>query len=278
MGNVYVFDIGSINVHGKELLRQFTFHQKYRENLTLEKLILEQSDEIFGVSSISWENSTRKQSSLIKDEAIISFSHAKIHVFSDFVLCLGKVNQNPTSIQLTSSKIGSKIYHNTELWTSDGEPMEFEWNMFPRFTTLQLVQEVQKFMNKIGEPEQFRRRIIFMSMFNDIMWRIKDNEKCVANSTFMTLFAKNPARHWSFTGPGSETKRCSTNNERPQSEWDRVAELMMITTRRERTPSFPSHESIVSRNAQKQRRWKIIYTLLCRWGIRLKLFFAHSFL
>ena len=35
---------------------------------------------------------------------------------------------------------------------------------------------------------------------------------------------------------------------------------------RKRTPSFPSHESIVSRNAKKQRRWKIIDTLLCWWG------------
>ena len=30
--NVYVFHIGSICFHGKELLRQFTFHQKYREH------------------------------------------------------------------------------------------------------------------------------------------------------------------------------------------------------------------------------------------------------
>ena len=29
--NVYVFDIGSICVHGNELLRQFTFHRKYSE-------------------------------------------------------------------------------------------------------------------------------------------------------------------------------------------------------------------------------------------------------
>ena len=33
---------------------------------------------------------------------------------------------------------------------------------------------------------------------------------------------------------------------------------------RERTPSFPCHESIVPRNAQKQRRWKIIDILLRR--------------
>ena len=43
--------------------------------------------------------------------------------------------------------------------------------------------------------------------------------------------------------------------------------------RRKRTPSFPSHESIVPRNAQKQRRWKIIDTLLCRWDCDWNCFF-----
>ena len=28
----------------------------------------------------------------------------------------------------------------------DGEPMEFEWNIFPGFTTLQLCNEVQEFL------------------------------------------------------------------------------------------------------------------------------------
>ena len=70
----------------------------------------------------------------------------------------------------------------------------------------------------------------------------------------------------------------STRNERPGREWDKVAELMMIKIRRKRTPSFPSHESIVPRNAQKQTRRKIIYTLLCRCVIRLKLFFAQLLL
>ena len=37
--------------------------------------------------------------------------------------------------------------------TIDGELMEFEWNIFTGFTTLQLVQEVKEFMNKMGEPE-----------------------------------------------------------------------------------------------------------------------------
>ena len=38
-----------------------------------------------------------KQLSLVNDEEVISLSHAKVYVFSDSVLCLGKVNQNPAS-------------------------------------------------------------------------------------------------------------------------------------------------------------------------------------
>ena len=49
------------------------------------------------------------------------------------------------------------------------------------------------------------------------------------NSTLVSLFAERfPAGHWSFLGPGSETKWYSTFNERPGGEWDKVAELMMI--------------------------------------------------
>ena len=95
-----------------------------------------------------------------------------------------------------------------------------------------------------------------MSMFNDIMWGYKDNEtECIANSTLVSVFAKRfPAGRWSFLGLGSETKWYSTNKERPGGKWDRVAELMMIKFGESRTPSFPSHESVVSRNAQKQRK------------------------
>ena len=105
-------------------------------------------------------------------EDIISLSHAKVYVFSDSVLCLGKVYQNPLSNTPWERHLDwfKDSSQDRTLDTIDGEPMEFEWNIFPQFTTLQLVQEVQKFMNKMGEPEQFQGRIIFISMFNDIIW------------------------------------------------------------------------------------------------------------
>ena len=64
-----------------------------RNNLTLkqmfdisEKLIVGQSDEIFGVTPINWEDSSWKQLSLVDDEEVISLSHAMVYEF--FRLCV----------------------------------------------------------------------------------------------------------------------------------------------------------------------------------------------
>ena len=151
---------------------------------------------------------------------------------------------------------------------------------FPGFTTLQLVQEVEQFMNKMGEPEQLRGRIIFMSMFNDIIWRSKDNEKeCIANSILVSLFAKRfPAGRWSFLGPGSETKWSSSYSAKT---WRRTGQSRCIDDdhfRRKRTPSFPSHKFVVSRNTQKAEEVDNYLFTSVPMGIRLKLFFAQSFL
>ena len=51
----------------------------------------------------------------------------------------------------------------------DTEPLEFEWNIFEGFNTLQLSGKVNDLLSDLGEaPEIFTRRILFMSMFNDI--------------------------------------------------------------------------------------------------------------
>ena len=80
------------------------------------------------------------------------------------------------------------------------------------------------------QPENFTGRIIFMSMFNDISWGSKDNEReCELSAKLVSIHAKrfSPGR-WSFLGPGSEKKWYSTHEIKPQGEWDRVAELMMM--------------------------------------------------
>ena len=67
--------------------------------------------------------------------------------------------------------------------------MEFEWNIFPGFNTLQLSEEVKSLLYRLGEtPENFTGRIPFMSMFNDISCGTKDNEEeCLANARLVSL-------------------------------------------------------------------------------------------
>ena len=123
----------------------------------------------------------------------------------------------------------------------DGEPIEFEWNIFPGFTTLQLCHKVQELLSRLSvTPEKFTGRIIFMSMSNDISWGSKDNKiECESNPQLVSVFARRfGAGQWSFLGPGSEKKRYSTSEDSPQGKWDKIADKMMLTFAESGHPVF----------------------------------------
>ena len=79
------------------------------------KLVTEQ-DEISGLETIGWENHSWKYMSLIGDERIINFQRTKVYVFSDSVLCLGRIHQNPESNEAWKKRIewitSSQSYRN----------------------------------------------------------------------------------------------------------------------------------------------------------------------
>ena len=93
-----------------------------------EKLVSEESDEISGVKTINWEDSSWKYLSLIGDEQVISLQRTKVYVFSDSVLCLGKIHENTQSNTAWEDRLtwfkSSPEYR--ALDRIDGEPMEFE--------------------------------------------------------------------------------------------------------------------------------------------------------
>ena len=68
-------------------------------------MIIGQSDEIYGVNTINWGDSSWKHVSLSGDEKVVSLSHAKVYAFSDSVLCLGKVYENPQSNTVWEDKL-----------------------------------------------------------------------------------------------------------------------------------------------------------------------------
>ena len=174
-----------------------------------EKLVSEQSNEIYGVKTMG---------KLFMEVFVFDWwwtSHQssahKVYVFSDAVLCLGKMNENPQSNcawedRLTWFKSSSEY---RTLDRIDGEAMEFDWNIFPGFTTLQVSHKIKELLLRLSvTPEKFTGRIIFMSMFNDISWGSRDNKKeCESNAQLVSLYAKRfGAGQWSFLGPGSEKK------------------------------------------------------------------------
>ena len=66
MGNVYVFYTTSICIHGRRInTEDLTMKQMFD---IPEKLISEQSDEIYGVNATNWEDSSWKHLSLVGGE------------------------------------------------------------------------------------------------------------------------------------------------------------------------------------------------------------------
>ena len=69
-------------------------------DLTLKKMFdisaksVGEQEEIFNVDKIHWGKYSWKYLSLIGDESIINLQRTKVYVFSDSVLCLGRIHQN----------------------------------------------------------------------------------------------------------------------------------------------------------------------------------------
>ena len=86
---------------------------------------------------------------------------------------------------------------------------------------LWFLDEIQNMMTESKcEPQRFKGRIIFMSMFYGIVWGEKGNTaRCEFNSP-----RRFPRGHWSFLGPGSEEKRYGTYTDKPDGSWNHSAE------------------------------------------------------
>ena len=103
-----------------------------------------------------------------------------------------------------------------------------------------------------------------MSMFNDISWGSKDNEReCESNTNLVSLYAKRfGAGQWSFLGPGSQKKWSSISEDSPQGEWDQIAELMMLKFGESTHPVFRS-TSPLSRGVLKSKGGGKLSTHCC---------------
>ena len=115
--------------------------------------LVNNQDEIHVLDKILWEKYVWKHLSLIGDETVIN------EVWKNRV----------------AGVRSEKSYRDFD--GINGEPTDFEWNIFPGFTTLQFCDKINDLLSDLGQtPETFTGRILFMSMFNDISCDRKGNK------------------------------------------------------------------------------------------------------
>ena len=104
-----------------------------------------------------------------------------------------------------------------------------------------ILNQIQQMMGELQcEPENFTGKIIFMSMFNNIVWDAKGNDELYENNskTIKEYVERFPRGHWSFLGSGSQKKWHGTYDHKPDGSWDRIAEKMLLNFAGSNHPVF----------------------------------------
>ena len=259
-------------------------HRRRISHVVKIQIIHAQSDEFYGVSQISlvsfpWKHhlwSMMKKSSVSR---IQRFKYIYIYIYLQ-ILCYVLERWIRTQHQILFGRQIDVVQKFTRIqsmrhnwWWANGIRVEY----LPKIHHIAAPQQSPRVHVKmIGKPEESTGRIIFMSMFNDIMWGTEDSEQeCNANADLVLINARRfPPGTWSFFGPGSEW--FSTHGSRPQGERDRVAESMMIKF------GESGHPVSVPRDHCPDERLKAKEVENCQYtsalmGKRLNLFFAQLF-
>ena len=124
-------------------------------------------EEINCLDKILYVKNSWTHLSLIGDEIVINLQRTKVDVFSDSVLCLGKVLQHPECNEAWQNRVaGARAERSYRDYDAiNGESTKFEWNIFQGFTSLQLCDKISNLLSSMGQtPETFTGRICQCSM------------------------------------------------------------------------------------------------------------------
>ena len=112
-----------------------------------EKLIKDQRA-ITGLTTIEYKQATWRSTTLSCDKAV-EIANAKTCVFAGSVLCLGGISDQPVEARQNKINWYLETRYLKDLNRIDEEQMEFEWKIFPGFTTLGILEQIQKMMTEM---------------------------------------------------------------------------------------------------------------------------------
>ena len=143
---------------------------KNHESLTLKQMfdvtaqLVNNQEEINFLDKILYGKNSWTRLSLIGDETVINLQSKKVYVFSDSVLCLGKIHSHPESNEAWKNRVaGVRAQRSYKDYDAiNGESTELEWNIFPGFTTLQLCGKINESIELFGtNTRNFHRKNFF---------------------------------------------------------------------------------------------------------------------
>ena len=100
-------------------------------------MIKEHSEEILNVECLEYSSPSWTRSILATDQAV-KWTKAKVCVYADSVLCFGQVKDISGATERWKSQVEDLKKHSSyqDAVGLDGEPIEFEWKLFPGFSSL----------------------------------------------------------------------------------------------------------------------------------------------
>ena len=190
-----------------------------------------------------WENHSWKFLSLIGEEWIINLQRTKVYVFSDSVLCLGKIHENTQSNDAWEQRLGwfksspekKKLWQNRR-W-ADGIRVEY----FPRIQYVAAQWRSQMFAveirwdtREVHRKKFFHDNVQWYFLWIKRQWKrmlFKCQSRC---SMCKDIWKRTMDIHWSWFWE----KWYSIGEDNPQGEWDHVAERMLVELAESGCPIF----------------------------------------
>ena len=133
--------------------------------------------------------------------------------------------------------------------------MEFEWNIFPGFTTLQLSNKVQELLLRLSvTPEKFTGRIILCRCSTKSHGDQRTTRKNSSQMLNSFLSVQRDSEHDNGHSLGLEQRKSGILSVKTvtQGKWHKIAEKMMVTLAESGHPVFRA-SSLLSRGVLKSK-------------------------
>ena len=216
--------------HGPELRKEFGNIQEFwiwehqRGLFSITKMMIEENSEINNVFSADAVSSLWEKSVLLNDQAI-TWTRAIVYIYSDSVSCLGKCKT--WNDQVSTLKMCHTF---RELQGLDGEPIDFEWKIFPGATALDLLHEIQK---RSWEKQHLHLRTL--DLHGPMTWKVmqRNTWKDLANWRAKQRNSRRKSQHHALT---TITEMCSNpgfllvpkKNYRPEQKGNRMQKQYLL--------------------------------------------------